>query len=79
MTSDDNDDHDERTVRAAVCCVQKVTSCETLRTLFSSATADRNMGAGLYVQNMSSSNGKNTASLTRSIAVREEGGGGAFL
>jgi len=31
---------------------------ETLRTPFSSATADRNMGAGLYVQNMWSNNRK---------------------
>jgi len=47
-----------------------------LRAPFSSATADWNMCAGVYVQNMSSNNGKNTASQTRSIAGGEGIGGG---
>ena len=50
-------------------------ACETLRTPLSGATADRNMSAGLYVQNMPSNSGKNTAWQTRSVAGWGCGGG----
>ena len=48
---------------------------DTLRTPISGATANRNVIAGLYVQNALSNNGKNTALQTQSTAV---GGGGHF-